>query len=131
MHVVVETGPEPVALRVVEDGRDAVRDVDHAPRVAGDHEQEPVRGLQDQVLQLVVGEEGGLVRAVVGRGAGDPPQLLDVSHGHPEDGELVWLAGEGVAGWHHVRELGDVGGHLVPPPPLDLAVVLPGVPNNM
>ena len=53
VHVVVETGPEPVALRVVEDGRDAVRHVDHAARLTRDDEQEPVRGLENQVLQLV------------------------------------------------------------------------------
>jgi hypothetical protein len=51
-----------------------------------------------------------------------------VSDGHPEDGELVRLPGEGVAGGHHVRQLRDVGGHLVPSPPLDFAVILAGKP---
>ena len=46
VHVVVQTGPEPVALRVVEDGRDAVRDVDDPARVTRDYEQEPVRSLE-------------------------------------------------------------------------------------
>ena len=46
-------------------------------------------------------------------------------HGHPEDGELVRLPGESVAGGDHVGELRDVGGHLVPPPPLYFAVILP------
>lgn len=44
---------------------------------------------------------------------------------HAQDGELVRLAGQRAAGRHHVRQLRDVGGHLVPSPPLYLAVVLP------
>lgn len=44
---------------------------------------------------------------------------------HAQDGELVGLAGQCAAGRHHVRQLRDVGGHLVPSPPLYLAVVLP------
>ena len=44
----------PRHLCMVEDGREAVWHVDDATRVAGHHEQEPVRSLQDQVLQLVV-----------------------------------------------------------------------------
>lgn len=46
-------------------------------------------------------------------------------HGHAQDRELVGLAREGRAGGHHVAQLRDVGRHLVAPPPLDLAVVLP------
>ena len=48
---------------MVEDGGEGVRDVDDAAGVAGDDEEEAVRGLEDQVLQLVVRQEGGLVRA--------------------------------------------------------------------
>lgn len=44
-------------------------------------------------------------------------------HRHPQDRQLVRLPGEGTAGRDHVRELRDVGGHFVSPPPLDLAVV--------
>lgn len=46
---------------------------------------------------------------------------------HAQDGEFVGLAGQRAAGRHHVRQLRDVGGHLVPSPPLYLAVVLPAV----
>lgn len=48
-------------------------------------------------------------------------------HGHPEDGELVRLAGQCAARGHHVRQLRDVGRHLVAAPALDFAVVLPAV----
>jgi len=49
---------------LVEDGRDAVRDVDDASGVAGDDKEEAVGRLEDQVLQLLVGEEGRLVGAI-------------------------------------------------------------------
>ena len=48
---------------MVEDGCEGVRDVDDATGVAGDNEEETVRSLENQVLQLVVRQEGGLVRA--------------------------------------------------------------------
>lgn len=51
-------------LWLVEDGRDAVRNVDDASGVAGDDEEEAIGRLQDQVLQLLVGEEGRLVGAI-------------------------------------------------------------------
>ena len=76
------------------------------------------------MLQLVVGEEGGFVRAVVWGRARDAAQRLDVRHRHAQDGQLVGLARERVAGRHHVAELGDVGGHFVPSPSFDFAVVL-------
>ena len=50
-------------LGVVEDGCEGVRDVDDATGVAGDNEEEAVCGLENQVLQFVVRQEGGLVRA--------------------------------------------------------------------
>lgn len=48
-----------------------------------------------------------------------------MSHGHPQDGELVGFSGQGGARGDHVGELGYVGRHLVPPAALYLAVVLP------
>ena len=128
VDVVVHTRPEPVALGVVEDGCDAVRDVNNSAVLTGHNKQESVSRLQYQVLELVVCEEGRFVRPVIGRRAGDAPEGLDMRHGHPQDGQLVWLAGQRVTGWHHVGQLRDVGGHLVPSPPLNLTVVLPGVP---
>lgn len=55
------------------------------------------------------------------------PERLHVGDGHPEYGQLVRFPGQGTARRHHVRQLGDVGRHLVPSPPLDLAMVLPTV----
>jgi len=49
-----------------------------------------------------------------------------VLHGHAQDGQLVQLAGHGVAGGHQRRELVDEAVHLVPPPLLDLTMGLPG-----
>lgn len=49
-----------------------------------------------------------------------------MGHGHSEDGEFVWFAGQRAAGGHHVGQFRDVGRHLVSPAPLDLAVVLSG-----
>ena len=54
----------PRHLRLVEYGRDAVGGVDDTPCVAGHDEEEPVGGLQDQVLELLVREERRLVGAV-------------------------------------------------------------------
>ena len=80
------------------------------------------------MLQFVVRQERGFVgRVVLGWGGAEAPQRLDVGHRHPQDGQLVRLAGQGVAGGDHVRELGDVGRHLVATPTLDLAVVLTSV----
>lgn len=50
-----------------------------------------------------------------------------VSNGHSEYRELVRLPREGAAGGHHVRQLRDVGRHLVPPPALNFAMILPTV----
>ena len=54
VNVVVDGGSEPVALSVVQHGGERVGDVDDAARITAHHEQEPVRGLQDQMLQLVI-----------------------------------------------------------------------------
>ena len=54
MDVIIDGGAEPVALGVVEHGGEGVRHVDDPPRVTAHHEQESVRRLQDQVLQLVI-----------------------------------------------------------------------------
>lgn len=51
-------------------------------------------------------------------------ERLHVRHGHAQDGELVGLAGQRAARGHHVRQLRNVGGHLVSPSSLNLAVVL-------
>lgn len=81
--------------------------------------------LSKGTLPYLVGKEARLVGPIRVGGAG-PAEGLHVGHGHPQDGQLVRLAGQRVAGGHHVRQLCDVGRHLVAPPPLDLAVVLPG-----
>lgn len=68
-------------------------------------------------------QERRLVGAVCGLVPG-APHGLHVRDGHAQDGELVWLPGQRAARGDHVRELGDVLGHLVPPPPFNLTVVL-------
>lgn len=67
MQAVVEAGSVPLILRVVEHGLDRVRDVDDASRITRDDKQEPVRSLQYQMLELLVGEEGWLVGSVCAR----------------------------------------------------------------
>ena len=52
---------------------------------------------------------------------------LHVGHSHPEYRQFVRLPRESAAGGHHVRQLRDVGRHLVPPPTLNFAVILPTV----
>lgn len=68
-------------------------------------------------------QERRLVGAVRGLVPG-APHGLHVRDSHAQDGELVRLPGQRTARGDHVRELGDVLSHLVPPPPLDLTVVL-------
>ena len=64
MELVIDVGPEPVSLALIQHRRHRVRDVDDAAGVAGHDEQEAVGRLQDQVLQLLVRQEGRLVGAV-------------------------------------------------------------------
>lgn len=45
---------------------------------------------------------------------------------HAQHGQLVQLAGHGVAGGHQRGQLVDEAVHLVPPPLLNLTVSLPG-----
>jgi hypothetical protein len=47
-----------------------------------------------------------------------------VRHGHPEDGQLVRFPRQRTTSGHHVAEFIDVGRHLVPSPPLNLAMAL-------
>lgn len=54
-----------------------------------------------------------------------------MGHGHAEDSQFVWLAGQSAAGGHHVRQLRDVLGHLVTATPLYLAVVLSGTERRI
>lgn len=48
-----------------------------------------------------------------------------VGNSHAQNGQLVRFAGKSRTRGHHVRQLGDVGRHLVPSPALYFAVVLP------
>lgn len=50
-----------------------------------------------------------------------------MGHRHPEYRQFVRFPREGRTRGYHVREFGDVGGHLVPPPPFDFAMILPAV----
>lgn len=80
-------------------------------------------------FELLVAEERRLVVAlrVRGDGAQDGLQVLD---SHPEHGQLVEFAGHGVAHGNHCGKLGYVRVHFVPPPFLDLAVILSGKNNE-
>lgn len=74
----------------------------------------------------LVCEKGRFIGSI-GAGVAAPSERLHVRHSHAQDGELVWFACQCAAGGHHVWQLCDVSGHLISPPPLDLAVILPGV----
>lgn len=52
-------------------------------------------------------------------------KCFHVLDSHPEHGELVQLAGHGVARGHQRGQLVDETVHLIPAPLLDLAVSLP------
>lgn len=53
VQLIVEGGAEPFGLRLVEDGRHRVRDVNDASGFARNHEQEAIGRLQDEMLQLL------------------------------------------------------------------------------
>lgn len=73
----------------------------------------------------LISEEGRFVGAI-SVGVAAPSQRLHVGHSHSQDGQLVRFPRQRAASGDHVGQLCDVGGHLVPPPPLDLAVIFPG-----
>ena len=75
------------------------------------------------LCSYLVGEKRGFVRPIR-VGISTPSQRFHMRHGHSQDGKFVWFAGQCAAGRHHVGQFRDVGRHLVPPAPLDLAVVL-------
>ncbi len=79
-----------------------------------------------QSISDLVWEKGGFTCSI-GAASAASSERLHVRHGHAQDGELVWFACQSAAGGHHVRQLRDVSGHLIPPPALDLAVILPAV----
>lgn len=53
VQLVIEGRAEPIGLRLVEDGRHRVRDVNNAPSFAGNHKQKAVGCLQYEMLQLL------------------------------------------------------------------------------
>lgn len=55
----------PLVGRIREHLFDRIANIDYVARVALGHEQKAVRGLQYQMLELLVGEERGLVRVVI------------------------------------------------------------------
>lgn len=72
----------------------------------------------------LISEEGRFIRAV-GVDVAASSQRLHVRYSHSKDSQLVRLPCQRAARGHHVGQLRDVGGHLVSPPPLDLAVIFP------
>lgn len=64
MHVIVKTRPVPLVLWMVQHRLDWIRHVNNPSSVAGHYEKESIGRLQYQVLQLLVGQERGLVCAV-------------------------------------------------------------------
>ena len=115
-----------VLAREVQRVADRLRHEEQAAPGGVHHEHEAVGAGDDQLLQLLVGQHGRLVVAL-GVGVQAAADGLHVLHGEAQDGQLVRLAGHLLAGGDDVAELLDVGVHLVPPPLLDLAVVLPEV----
>lgn len=111
---------------MVQHRRHRIGHVDDATGVAADHKQESVGRLQDQMFQLLIGEKRRLV-GTVGASVAGAAQRFHVGDGHAQDGQLVGLAGERIAGGHHVGQFRDVGGHLVASPALDFAVILAAV----
>ena len=82
----------------------------------------------DELLELLVRQHGRLVVAL-GVAVEAAPDRLEVLHGQPEHRQLVHLPRHRLAGGDHRAQLADVGVHLVPPPLLDLAVVLSQLPR--
>lgn len=72
----------------------------------------------------LISEEGRFVRAI-SVGVAASSQRFHVRNSHSQDGQFVWFPRQCTAGGNHVGQLCDVGGHLVPPPPLDLTVIFP------
>lgn len=72
----------------------------------------------------LISEEGRFVGAI-SVGVATSSQRLHVRHSHSQDGQLVRFPRQRTAGGNHVGQLCDVGGHLVPPPPLDFAMIFP------
>lgn len=70
----------------------------------------------------LISEEGRFVRAI-SVGVAASSQRFHVRHSHSQDGQFVWFPRQCAAGGNHVGQLCDVGGHLVPPPPLNLTVI--------
>lgn len=64
MHLGVEAGAVPVALRVIQNRCHRVGHVNDPAGVATYDKQETIGSLQDQVLQLLIRQEGRLVRTV-------------------------------------------------------------------
>lgn len=62
----------------------------------------------------------------VGISIGVSSERLHVRDRHSQDGQLVWFPCQRAARGNHVRQFSDVSRHLVPPPPLNLTVILPG-----
>lgn len=69
-------------------------------------------------------KKGRLVSSI-SRFVSSAPHGFHVGNSHAKDGQLVGLASQGAARGHHVRQLRDVLGHLIPPAPLNLTVILP------
>jgi len=92
VHKVEQTPVRPLAGRVPQHRLHRVAHVDDVARVTLRHEQEAVGRLQYQVLQLLVGEEGGLVGAVAGqRVAVVAAQTAHVRAGHAQNRQFVGL----------------------------------------
>ena len=76
--------------------------------------------LHQHLLELVIGEEAGLV---LGGRVRVPAQSLHVVHRHLQDGQLVQSARNGIAGRDHLGQLRHVPVHALPPLLLNLTVL--------
>lgn len=125
MHNIEPALAQQLGLGIVQHLRHRLGHVHDATPVASDHKQESVGRLQDQHLQLLVGQERRLVLAF-GVRVGRSPNGLQMLNGHSQNGQLIQFSGHRRAHRNHGRQFGDVEIHLVPTALLDLAVVLPG-----